>query len=190
MQYQKQEIKNRIIKVAIEEFDKFNYEGVSIRHICKLSDISIGNFYRYFKNKESLLTEIVNNVYNESANIIKQEYSKNLSLDELFNTVVDNLIRLYKKYGKQLIIILDKTEGSKFKNIKEPIIVLASHKIEEAYSEINFKSDELINKIIATNIIEGVIQIMKSEQELDKMASKIRSLLTFYFGKSKELNIY
>ncbi len=54
-----QEKQQRIIRVATEEFANNGFENTSIQQIAKKSGISVGSIYKYFENKESLFTYIV-----------------------------------------------------------------------------------------------------------------------------------
>lgn len=54
-----EEKRRRILKVATEEFSNNGFENTSIQHIAKKSNISVGSIYKYFENKESLFTYIV-----------------------------------------------------------------------------------------------------------------------------------
>ena len=53
------EKRNRIITAATEEFANNGFENTSIQQIAKKSNISVGSIYKYFENKESLFTYIV-----------------------------------------------------------------------------------------------------------------------------------
>lgn len=54
-----QEKRERILRVAREEFANNGFENTSIQQIAKKSGISVGSVYKYFDNKESLFTMIV-----------------------------------------------------------------------------------------------------------------------------------
>ena len=54
-----QEKKDRILRVAREEFANNGFEHTSIQQIAKKSGISVGSVYKYFENKEMLFTMIV-----------------------------------------------------------------------------------------------------------------------------------
>ena len=61
---QNQAIKDKrrvhIVKAAIKVFAENGYDDVAIDDITKAADCSHGLFYHYFKNKEEILTAIVN----------------------------------------------------------------------------------------------------------------------------------
>ena len=56
-----QEKRDRIVRVAIEEFANNGFENTSIQQIAKKSEISVGSVYKYFENKETLFTMVVQN---------------------------------------------------------------------------------------------------------------------------------
>lgn len=50
---------DRILRVAIEEFANNGFENTSIQQIAKKSGISVGSVYKYFENKETLFSLVV-----------------------------------------------------------------------------------------------------------------------------------
>lgn len=59
MQVKKEEIRQKILDVAEDEFLKRGYEGASMRIIAKKANTTLGNIYHYFPNKEALLVELL-----------------------------------------------------------------------------------------------------------------------------------
>lgn len=53
------EKRDRILNVAIEEFANNGFENTSIQQIAKKSGISVGSVYKYFDNKETLFSMVV-----------------------------------------------------------------------------------------------------------------------------------
>ncbi len=53
------EKRERILRIAQQEFANNGFENTSIQQIAKKSDISVGAVYKYFENKEMLFTYIV-----------------------------------------------------------------------------------------------------------------------------------
>ena len=60
MQYLKDVVRTRIINAAIAEFKEYGYSNASIRNIAEVANISLGNIYRYYENKEDLFLTIIN----------------------------------------------------------------------------------------------------------------------------------
>lgn len=65
MQYVKQEVRERIISSARAEFYQKGYEGAAMRDIAAEAGSSLGNLYRYYKNKQELYAAVVNPVIDE-----------------------------------------------------------------------------------------------------------------------------
>ena len=55
----KEETRQAIIAAAKEEFREKGYENASMRSIAEKADITAGNIYRYFQNKEELSRRII-----------------------------------------------------------------------------------------------------------------------------------
>lgn len=54
MQYLKKAIKTKIIASAVEEFRLNGFHEASVRIIAQNAGVSLGNVYRYFRDKEDV----------------------------------------------------------------------------------------------------------------------------------------
>lgn len=59
MQYLKKAIKTKIIASAVEEFRLNGFHEASVRIIAQNAGVSLGNVYRYFRDKEDVFTAVV-----------------------------------------------------------------------------------------------------------------------------------
>ena len=111
-QVKKEYIKNRIIEVTKEALLKEGYEAVSIRYISKEVGISISNLYNYYKNKESILDDIIGNFYSkyldiESLNIPQPpSFSPNSYFDYL-NQLINDFIPWIKENKENIYLLLN-----------------------------------------------------------------------------------
>lgn len=69
-----EEKKERIMKVAKQEFRKHSFYDVSINKIIKEADISRGSFYLYFENKKDLFIYIMDLYKLQRLNDIKERF--------------------------------------------------------------------------------------------------------------------
>ena len=53
------EKRDRILNVAIKEFADNGFEHTSIQQIAKKAGISVGSVYKYFENKETMFSMVV-----------------------------------------------------------------------------------------------------------------------------------
>ena len=56
-QIQAEASKRKIFNTAIDLFSQYAFEDITVSDICKAAGMSVGAFYHYFKNKESILNE-------------------------------------------------------------------------------------------------------------------------------------
>lgn len=55
--------RSKILKIAFEAFIENGFEKISLNQIIKQSDLTKGAFYHYFKSKNELLSEVINNYF-------------------------------------------------------------------------------------------------------------------------------
>ena len=65
MQYRKQAVAQQILDSAMVEFDEKGYTDASIRAIAERAETSVGNVYRYFRNKDDLFVSCLMPVLDE-----------------------------------------------------------------------------------------------------------------------------
>lgn len=89
--------KDIIIEKSLELLNNLGSNKVSTNLIARELDISLGNLYYYFRNKEEIILEIFNNFIGE----IDYFWELNSNLSN-FNYIIDNLVNLsfllFKKY--------------------------------------------------------------------------------------------
>lgn len=83
------EVKNRIYETAARLLKTYDYNYLTIRHICREAKVSIGTFYHHFENKDDLLAYFF--TYG-----IKNYLDQNDV--EINDDVVQNMINLYDVY--------------------------------------------------------------------------------------------
>ncbi len=59
MQYEKEEIRRRILDAAKQEFLENGFEGASIRAIAAKAQTAKSNLYNYFKDKDALFCAVL-----------------------------------------------------------------------------------------------------------------------------------
>ena len=77
----KQELRQSIVEAAKEEFLFKGYKRASMRSIAQKAGMTVGNLYRYYKNKEELYRSIVQDTLKEIKTILKNVTSDSVSLE-------------------------------------------------------------------------------------------------------------
>lgn len=172
MQTKKNSSKTKIKNSAKKLFFVMSYKDVSMRDVAKMSDMTVGNIYRYYENKDILFEEIVGDTYRSVEKLIKlSDYAKkfiknrigvnekNVYRNSKFRThILDVAAQLVSENSNELYILLKNSEGSKYEDtgnrigkiIKETMMVAAP----------NIKEDEAI--IYSFTIISTLSYILKT----------------------------
>lgn len=130
MQIKKEEMREKILQVAIDEFFKKGYENASMRVIAQKSYTTVGNIYHYFENKEVLLEEILLPVLDDlEAKLAKhireeqeQPLTKQQSLDFIDNMDENVEQSDLKSLIDKRVVILFKLESSSLLERKEKFV--------------------------------------------------------------------
>jgi AcrR family transcriptional regulator len=180
MQYLKDEIKNNIVSAALDEFEEKGFNDASIRTIAKNAGIATGNLYRYFAGKEELFMHIMNPVFERFSGLIFSEFKADANNLPALTDVVDTIMSFYDQYSRELMILLDKSEGSVYQNLKEDLIVLIEKRVKEEVvhklkAEGIIIADEFIFHVMASMYMEGILRILKQAKG---DGSRIRKLIS------------
>jgi AcrR family transcriptional regulator len=120
LQIQKNEIREKILNSARNEFLEKGFEKSSIRNMAKRADVSKSNIYNYFENKNLLFESVVRNTirkiqfgfmtlekrYKEHGQReyteIDQKKMMSLFMDFVFKHTTDLKLLLFKSHGTAL----------------------------------------------------------------------------------------
>ena len=194
MQILKDEIKSKIIEAAVNEFFLLGYEKASMRNIAKTAGISVSNTYNYYKSKEELFNSIIEPVFKQIENVFKQslqQYSgKKLASDNVrifTDTLTDMLLQMVARQRQLLIILAEKSTGTRYEKSKEEMVTLLRMHFAEVVrkssqaSQINENQGFILN-IIAANYIDGLLKIMKDFRSRHWAEQNLKTLLTYHLN--------
>lgn len=186
MQYQKEEVKARILDVAFAEFNKEGYYKANVLRIATHSKVAIGNLYRYFNGKAALFDAIVGQAYNDIPVIIQSIYSQNIdAIDDASRLygISEGIIMIFDRYGKEMSLLLDKSQGSKYaefgNTLREEICTLW----KQAFGSNG--DDDFMIELLAEGFLSGSLKIFKSAMP-DERRKLLDRLMRFYFQNIKE----
>lgn len=143
MQVKKEEIREEILKTAVNEFLKRGFKNSSMRTIAAKSHTTLGNLYNYFENKEAMLDEIIGDTPQKILQLLKEHESGLLTEDITKDKMEENFSELVETYmpkyfpmdillSNSLLILMEGCEGTKYEHYRETFlhlfqIHLASH---------------------------------------------------------------
>lgn len=200
MQYLKEEIRDRIVQSAMTQFIKNGYMSTSMRKIADEAGIVSGNIYRYYKNKEDLFISIVHPViiiFDELETKIKPELMLQCEvkngepLVKAVNRVTEYLFGLFKGRYKELLLVLDCSEGTNCSGLGkslENVISQAIHKIYDDNIVNRTEEYEFIIKLVIISYISCLHYILNEDCEnSESHYKKFNEILELVF---KYLNGY
>lgn len=187
MQYLKKEIRDRILSAAIEEFKEHGYADASIRNIANNAEISLGNIYRYYTNKQALYFAVINPFMESVKNFVDNDFSfTNKSMKE----VAETLIAFLMQYNDELLIIC-KGNTVHYGSFVSYIIDAIARKIKELCKNVYPEIDNKIKNptfyiAVAEGFLISFFRILKNGEDLEVQERKSRELVSFYFGNMKD----
>jgi AcrR family transcriptional regulator len=192
MQYRKKETKNSIISAALKEFGAKGYLDASMRDIARNAGVSVGNIYRYFKNKSELFDEIIEPAYFRLMLEMREpRYSRpDYSVSQIDDTV-DRVMKVLKQYKKQLVILGDKSKGTKYERTKEEFVLYVESSLKNRLLPVlNGKGvkvhDPFVFYLLSSTFMEGYFTILRRYDNPAKMRYLIRELIILLFGAIDE----
>ncbi len=86
----KERTRKKILKFSLALFSLHGYQGATIRMLAKKAGISLGLTYNYFRSKEDLLRQLVEDGIKVKLEQIKANYTAQNGLDGLVDAVFEN----------------------------------------------------------------------------------------------------
>lgn len=191
MQVLKTEIKDAILNSAKKEFLHHDYQRASMRTIAKNAEITVGNLYRYFENKELILETIIAPLQNHLQELLNHKPIDLCSLSEeniesIIKTEIMSVSSELIGYREEMIILLEKSYGTRFEATKDKYITYLEESIRRYFTEKSTiqKSDIVAatSQAFAVSVTEGLISIFKTDQDADIIKE---SLFLFLFVSLK-----
>ncbi len=110
---------NEIINAATELFAKKGYAATSMREISENLEITKATLYHYFKSKEQILFEILDNVMDEALQNLEKISNMDISPEEKLKNVLKFYSRYYVSKQNDLILLVNELNSlnEKYKKI-------------------------------------------------------------------------
>lgn len=143
MQRKKEDVKLKIRVNARKLFFETGYKDVSMRDVAEKSEMTVGNIYRYYENKEILFDEIVKSCYDKVIKLIKvsdlvQKFVQNkvvISQKGIYKNskfkkfLLETIIKIISDNSAELYILLNNSQTSKYDNFPEQIMSIIQETI-------------------------------------------------------------
>lgn len=188
MQYQKDEVRNRIVEEALKEFNEKGYEGASIRNIAKNSNTSVGNLYKYFKSKEELHENLVGAIYDRFVDYITQfaNVELNEKAETIFYKLADEIMEIFNKNNIEISILLNESKGTKYENCKSIFVDFVTRILtEKTQYELSLQGkrleDNFIIYLLSQSLLESIAVIVKKCNDGSQVRRLTLNLIHIFF---------
>lgn len=174
----KQEYRELILNAALEEFFNYGFNDASMRKIAKNANMTVGNLYHYYRDKEDLFSALVSDTVTALNKTIipliefpieMDEYLKS-KRDEYFSSQIrlmsKDLVKIFVSNKKELLILF------RFSKINNQIIQwinkLIFHIIQRWFPnvEVDDKKKALLCDMLAQSLFAGISESFEKAQEI------------------------
>ena len=152
----------KIINVATQEFLNSGYLGASLRKIAKAAHVTTGAMYGYYKNKEALFNDIVEEV--------SEEFKNDYLVEGINLETIDYIYQNFEVF--KLIICCSK--GTRY---EEYLDCLVNEKTKQ-FNEHGF--DDKLSHIINHSYLFGVFEIVRHQMTEKQAEDFVSDLQEFY----------
>lgn len=189
------ETKEKLLISAKKEFMEKGYMKSSLRSICKDAGVTTGALYFFFKDKEDLFASLVDRPLNMLFEMLNDYYKKGLESKEVMIEVLNGnyeedlmaskvVIAFIYQYYDEFILLIQKSQGSKYENCFDEFIALAEKHYRLLADEFSKakgrqKIDDHIIHWISHMQIESVIHMLVHEKSEDEAVENYESVTRY-----------
>lgn len=179
MQYLKDNVKDKIVKAALAEFNEKGYRDLSMRVIARNAGIVMGNIYRYFESKEALFNSMVGPVYDQISRMVTKAQAEIETVNgtwsdeqamEMVKSIYSRILETFSGHGKELLILLDKSSGSAYENTKKELIAQIQNILKTRLTQEVKLDDPFIFYVIVAAFVEGICVVLRNTDSHNKEA--------------------
>lgn len=186
MQILKDEIRNRILDVAQDMFYRNGFKDTTTRSIAQGVGISVSNLYLYYENKEAIFHAVTDGFFSYFTSaftaFLDHKNESHVSETDVSRAFQEIIMADQRKF----MIIMDKSQGTKYEGFKKKIIdILGAHILSQWNRELI--RDELLAYILAKNLIEGIVEIARNYTEDNSLERRIGVLISYHMQGMKPL---
>ncbi len=190
MQVLKTEVRSKILQEAEQVFYDKGYANASMREIATRAGVTVGNIYRYYKNKDALFSAIVDDTYMKLMDIVDMEILDHYGFSEegygvLKQTIITKVMEILQKNRLVTMILLEGSNGTRYENFKEAYIDLIEkqymppvlNKVMEKGIDID---TALFSKIIARGCFEAMVEVTRTFSTPSDLEKHLNWAMDFY----------
>lgn len=182
MQVLKESVRNAIVEGAILEFFEYGFQDANMRRIADNANITVGNIYRYYKNKETLFKEILlpaERAIDDLGNFDEELNITSINTIDDVNQLVTFVMSVLKPYTREIYIMTLDSSGSHYLKIKNQLENLIINKVNSYYPK---RFDRYLLKVLSASFVQSVFTVFRDNiNNIRRIQEMISQLIVFYF---------
>lgn len=176
----KDEIRENILKAALQEFYERGYKSAAVRNIAENAKIPTGLIYSYYKNKEALFDAVISPVlYDWERVLTAGDNGNSEEIYGLSKAETECLLNLFE-HRRECIILFDKSSGTKYEDEKDRFVGAIEEHLNKHKKDTS--SDGIFVHIIANNFVDGLMQVMHHYKGKDWAVMILHKLSKMYLS--------
>ncbi len=191
-QYKKDKIKESIDDAALTVFSKKGYQAAKIADISACCGVSVGNIYRYYKNKDELFYSVVPECFpDQLLGVIRDKISAAKDNDDAgsiqFKEVTQAFFHFMLTNQKKILIVLTGSKGTKYSDMRSQLAGSLLSVVKAIYEEkyiayINsYGSDKMLH-LIYENLITAYCYVLNVSCTEKEMVNLIQQINLYHFS--------
>jgi AcrR family transcriptional regulator len=192
VQVKKDDVRQRIDEAALKVFAGKGFEDAKISHIAKRAGVSVGNIYRYYKNKDEILLSVLPGDFpGEFLRMIREKIGSaqdGLSAGSpAFETSADAFARYMLSHREKIAILLAGSGGTRYAPVKDEFakeLLLAVRILypEKYAAYIERYGSEKILFLIYENLISAYGALLIQECPDEEIMRQIKQVNRYHFS--------
>ena len=195
----KTEIKDRINNSAFQVFFRKDYRSAKMSEIANEANISVGNIYRYYKNKENLFYQIippeqVSNIKKMLTKRIQAAYGindvKKLDQEAQYWKIFEEQLKFMLEHRHMIVILLCNSRGTIYENFKDELINLMKTLTKKYLKSIRASGKktpetDFTMDLIYNHLIDVIVKTLSKFEDRKKANLIIRKFLSYHLAGLK-----
>ncbi len=187
----KDRVRRRIEEVALEVFGLKGYRAATMREIAGRSDMTIGNLYAYYRNKEQLFDRIVLPAYQGIERLISSGQRLLLSGRRLDAALLAENFKeaalLFRRYRKHLRLLFRTNLGTKYESVRENLIrrmaghIRAVAEVASPDGALPEPVDPFLYRLLGNFWVESFLEIVEHFRGLRWAERQLRAAIEVIF---------
>ena len=184
------ESREKLIECAKKEFLEKGFAKASLRNICSQAGLTTGAVYFLFNDKNGLFEAVVSGALGEFTQIMQTHLAEEINADISTYTFVPGehdefarqLVSLLYSHYDEMMILLEKSQGSQFENLPDRIIeMLDAGYLRSAQKYADSQPGKCVNRYMLHWLshiqVDAFIHLLTHEKDRNRAEEKIKPVL-------------